>query len=377
MPHNHRHRKRRHDVRRRTQPGSPPGVVIVDPLAERPAMQVMAYGPESFIEKRDADLATVKEMLGKHPVLWLNIDGLGDARTIEAVGKLFGLHGLALEDVVNTHQRPKVDDYQDHLFIVARMIHGGERIVSEQLSIFLGKGFIITFQDIAGDSFEPVRTRLRQSHGGRLRNGEADYLAYALLDAAIDGYYPVLEQVSDRLDHLEDTLLDNTSEECLEELRALKQDLLLLRRAIWPHREALGQLVRERHAQFSDATRVYLRDCYDHVVQLIDLVEVYRELVMDLRDFYRSSISNKINETMRVLTIVSTIFIPLTFIAGVYGMNFDPRTSPWNMPELRWFYGYPFAWVLMLAAAAFMIFYFRGQGWIRLQWLFPRKNRLK
>jgi magnesium transporter len=367
--HHHRRRKNRQsDISRRTKPGASPGVVVVDPEASRPKMQVMAFGPTEFIEHADVDLHTVRALVGKHPVLWLNVDGLGDAATIESLGKLFGFHGLALEDVVNTHQRPKVDDYGDHLFIVARMAHGEGQVVSEQLSMFLGKNYVVTFQNLPGDSLEPVRQRLRQSAGGRIRSSGADYLAYALVDAAIDGYYPVIEQVSARLDQLEDEILIANSEDSLERLRALKQDLLSLRRAIWPHREALASLSRGQHAIISDATRVYLRDCYDHVVQIIDLVEVYRELVMDLRDFYMSAISNQINETMRVLTIVSTIFIPLTFIAGVYGMNFK------YMPELDWRFGYAFAWLLMIATTAGMLYYFRRQGWIRLRWLFANRR---
>ncbi|HTN74447.1 MAG TPA: magnesium/cobalt transporter CorA, partial [Pirellulaceae bacterium] len=218
----------------------------------------------------------------------------------------------------------------------------------------------------------PVRARLRQGIG-RIRELGADHLAYALLDATIDGYYPVIEHVSDALETLEDAVLARADESSLESLRAMKQDLLTIRRSIWPHREALGNLVREPHALICDATRVYLRDVYDHVVQVIDLVEVYRELVMDLRDFYMSAISNRINETMRVLTIVSTIFIPITFIAGVYGMNFD-TSSPWNMPELKWRFGYLFCWALMLATAGFMVYYFRRQGWIRLRWLSPTRQ---
>ena len=374
MSKNHRHRKhhRHTDISRRTKPGAAPGTIAVDPCASAPVLHVIAYGKDQFLERTNVSVAEVGHLLGKHPVVWLNVDGLGDAETIVAVGKLFGAHNLALEDVVNEHQRPKVDDYGSHLFIVVRMIHGGERCQSEQLSIFLGTNFIVTFQDIPGDSLGPVRERLRQGIG-RIRESGADYLAYSILDATIDGYYPVIEQLSDRLEDLEDAVISNADEHSLETLRAMKQDLLTIRRAIWPHREAFGNLVREPHAMISDATRVYLRDVYDHVVQVIDLVEVYRELVMDLRDFYMSAISNRINETMRVLTIVSTIFIPITFIVGVYGMNFD-RASPWNMPELGWKYGYLGIWGLMIATTTFMLYYFRRQGWIRLRWLFPKRN---
>jgi magnesium transporter len=374
MPNNHRRHRKHKDIRRRTQPGAVPGIVVVDPQSEKPKLTVIAYGKTEFIERTDLTVADVKELIDKHQVLWLNVDGLGDASIIEGLGKLFGFHRLALEDVVNAHQRPKVDDYGEQLFIVSRMIHDSEPLCTEQLSIFLGKNFVVTFQDIPGDSLEPVRERLRKGVG-KLRELPADYLAYSLLDATIDGYYPVLEHVSERLEAAEEDVLDRADETSMKPVRLLKHDLLQIRRAIWPHREALGLLIRESHGLVSAETRVYLRDVYDHVVQLIDLVEVYRELAMDLRDFYMSSVSNRINETMRVLTIVSTIFIPITFIAGVYGMNFDPKVSRWNMPELEWKFGYPFSLALMAVTVIIMVTYFRMQGWIRLRWLFPASKR--
>ncbi len=367
MSHSTRHRRKHKDITRQTKPGASPGSIVVDPLSDKPQLTVVAYDKTQFIEQTDASLSDVKGLLGKHAVVWLNVDGLGDAATIEEIGKLFGFHRLALEDVVNVHQRPKVDDYGDHLFIVSRMAHNTEPICTEQLSLFLGKDYVVTFQDMPGDSLDPVRERLRKAIG-QIRQATADHLAYALLDATVDGYYPVIEGVSDRLEHVEECVLEHADESSVKPLRQLKHDLLQLRRAIWPHREALGILIRERHAQISDETRVYLRDVYDHTVQLIDLVEVYRELAMDLRDFYMSAVSNRINETMRVLTIVSTIFIPLTFIAGVYGMNFD------YMPELRWKYGYPLCLAAMVATVALMLGYFRGQGWIRLRWLLPKRT---
>jgi magnesium transporter len=372
MPHRH-HRKHK-EVRRRTQPGAAPGIVVADPQSKRPTLTAIAYDKAQFIERKDIPLEEVRELCGKHLVLWLNVDGLGDAALIEELGKMFGLHRLALEDVVNTHQRPKIDDYGETLFIVSRMAHDEDHIFTEQLSIFLGRGFVVTFQDCPGDSLEPVRERLRKSIG-KIRELPADNLAYSLLDATIDGYYPVLEHISDRLEVVEEEVLERADEASMIPLRELKRDLLMLRRAIWPHREALGLLIREKHSLVSEGTQIYLRDCYDHVVQLIDLVEVYRELTMDLRDFYMSAVSNRINETMRVLTIVSTIFIPITFIAGVYGMNFDTKVSSYNMPELEWPYGYPFSLALMVLTTVFMIGYFRKQGWVKLRWLFPKRSK--
>lgn len=333
-------------------------------------MQAFLYGKGELVEHAEVQLSEVGGLIGKQPVLWLNVDGLGDAATIETLGNLFHFHRLALEDVVNEHQRPKVDDYGEYLFIVVRMVHGLEQVTSEQLAIFLGPNYVVTFQGLPGDSLGPVRERLRQA-SGKIRDYGPDYLAYSLLDATIDGYYPVIEAISDRLELIEDETLAGGDEQTMQKLRTIKHELMTARRGIWPQREALGLLIRESHPQISAETRIYLRDCYDHVVQLIDLIEVYRELLMDLRDFYMSTVSNRINETMRVLTIVSTVFIPMTFIAGVYGMNFNPHISPWNMPELEWYYGYPFAIALMLGTVMFMVYYFRRQGWIRLRWLFP------
>jgi magnesium transporter len=373
MANNHHRRKRHRHVRRRSKPGALPGTIAPDPQSLHPEMQAFLYGKDKFVERDNVQLAEVSTLLGQQAVLWLNIDGLGDAATIEAIGNVFRFHRLALEDVVNQHQRPKVDDYGDYLFIVVRMVHGVDPVTSEQLCIFLGPNYVVTFQDLPGDSLGPVRERLRQATG-KIREQGPDYLAYSLLDATIDGYYPVIEAISDRLELIEDEALAGGDENTMHKLRMMKHELMTVRRSIWPQREALGLLIRESHAQISAETRIYLRDCYDHVVQLIDLIEVYRELSMDLRDFYMSTVSNRINETMRVLTIVSTIFIPMTFIAGVYGMNFKTEVSPWNMPELGWYFGYPFSLALMLGTVTFMLVYFRRQGWIRMRWLFPPRQ---
>lgn len=323
----------------------------------------MGYGPDSFVERTVDNVTELRESRGRHPVLWVNVDGLGDVSTIERLGELFQLHRLALEDVVNTHQRAKVDVFDNCLFVVARMVDTHGQAVIEQLSMFIGRDFVITFQELAGDGWEPVRKRIREKIG-RIRGAGPDYLAYALLDAAIDDYFPVLERVGERLDETEDTVVVSPNRRVLDDLHAIKGELLMLRRSIWPHREMLASLTRESTPFIADATRIYLRDCYDHVIQITDLLETYRELAADLRDLYMSAVSNRINETMRVLTIIATIFIPCTFIASIYGMNFDSASSPWNMPELRWRWGYPLALALMFATVVAMWIYFRRQGWL-------------
>jgi magnesium transporter len=355
-------------VHRRTQPGAPPGVVLPDPSHPKPVIHVIAYGASGVVEREVATADEAYALVGQHALVWINVEGLGEAVTIERFGELFGLHRLALEDTVNVHQRAKVDDYGDVLFVVLRMIYCGDvtdrRCGTEQLSLFLGPNWLLTFQEgHPGDSFDRVRSRIREG-SGRMRQLGSDYLAYALIDATIDNYYPVLEVYAERLDGLEDRVLDRTDRAVIDQLHEVKSDLLILRRAIWPLREALAQLARDETPRISDNTRLYLRDCYDHVVQVVDLVETYRELSADLRELYMSSLSNRINETMRVLTIISTLFIPLTFIAGIYGMNFDYSVSPLNMPELHWVYGYPAALAAMALTALAMLIYFYRQGWI-------------
>jgi magnesium transporter len=357
-------RRRRFWIRRRTAPGTTPGTIVADPESPRPEISIIAYGPDRFVEKPIVDVKEIEAYRGRSEVIWVNVDGLGDAKTISEIGAMFGLHALALEDVVNVHQRAKVEDYPNFLFIVARMVEHDECLRTEQVSMFLGKDFVLTFQERPGrDCIEPVRERLRKGKG-RLRSLAADSLAYALLDAIVDGFFPVLEGYSERLETIEDIVITQPNRAVVEDIHAIKSDLLVLRRALWPLREAINVLVRDHNPLIHDDTRIYLRDCYDHTVQLIDLVETYRELGADLRDLYLSSVSNRMNEIMKVLTIISTIFIPLTFIAGIYGMNFNTRLSPWNMPELDWYYGYPFALGLMLLITIGMCIFFWRRGWL-------------
>jgi magnesium transporter len=355
-----RRRKHRPLFRRRTKPGASPGTVAVAPDAPKPVIRAMAYGGKAFVEEEIHDVSRVAALMGKHPVLWLDVDGLGDAAAIEKLGELFHLHRLALEDVVNVHQRPKVERYANFVFLVARMVTLNDRVETEQISIFLGENFVLTFQEgRPGDCLDPVRRRIREQVG-KIRESGPDYLAYALLDAVIDGYFPVVEECGGRLDALEESVLAGNDPHVMDALHSMKRNLLVLRRIVWPYREAVGELARETTPYFTEQTRLHLRDCYDHVVQLIDLVALARELTVDLRDLHMSMLGNRTNETMRVLTVMATIFIPLTFIVGVYGMNFR------FMPELTSVWGYPavLAGMGLIAAGMLLFFYFRG--WLRL-----------
>lgn len=358
---NRRHRGKRFS--RRSKPGDLPGILQSDPEAPPPEVHVIAYGPDQFEERRFANCEQVRSLVDKAPVTWINVEGLGDAHTIQTIGDLFHLHPLALEDVVNTHQRPKVEQYQGFLFIVARMAELNERLDCEQISLFLGPNYVVTFLEDPGDVFEPVRQHLRNSQG-KIRSSGAGFLAYALLDAVVDGYFPVVEEYGERLDSLEDEVISDPSRRTIAWAHQVKRDLRAIRRAVWPLREAINALARDQNDLIDAETRVYLRDCYDHTVQIIDIVETYRELDADLTDLYLSSLSNRLNEVMKVLTIIATIFMPLSFIASVYGMNFNTTISPYNMPELNWRYGYPFVWALMLLSAVAMYLFFRWMKWI-------------
>jgi magnesium transporter len=330
-------------------------------------MQVMAYDGTELEERQCNEVAELSGWSGRRAVLWVNVEGLADIELIRRLGEHFGLHRLALEDVVNVHQRPKVEEYGDHIFIVTRMLPAeqeeGEGPVTEQISLFLGDGFLLTFQERAGDPFNMVRERLR-GHRGQIRGAKADYLTYALLDAVIDNYFPMLERYGEKLEQLEDAVMEQADHRQTARIHAMKRDLLALRRSIWPQREMINSLVRDSSPLINEQTRIYLRDCYDHTIQLMDLVETYREIASGLVDVHLSSISTRMNEIMKVLTIIATIFIPLGFIASLYGMNFDTRVSPWNMPELEWVFGYPYALGLMAAVAFGLLYYFWRKGWL-------------
>ncbi len=366
-----------HELQHLSAPGTPPGTLTVDPEAPKPVIRVMAYGPDSYMEVEITDPTRLTDYLDKHRVTWVDIDGLGDEATLRKVGQLFEIHPLALEDVVNVHQRPKIEEYFGHLFLVCRQIslvregegnHISEHVETEQLSLFLGTGFLLTFQERPGDCLDPVRERIRTTKG-RVRTQGVDYLAYALIDATIDHVFPVLERFGEWLEALEDEVLAKPTRATMARIHDVKRELLVVRRAMWPLREVLNTLIREEAGPFSADTRLYLRDAYDHVIQVIDVVETYRELASGLIELYMSSVSNRMNDVMKMLTIISTIFIPLTFIVGVYGMNFEPSAGPWSMPELKWQYGYVVTLGGMGFIAALMVYYFVRKGWLgRQQW---------
>lgn len=347
----------------RAPPGTAPGTLLDAPGAAPPTIRVIGYGPDDIVEAEVATPEGLRDHLGHWPVLWVNVDGVGHADTLRRVGEVFGLHRLALEDVVNVPQRAKVEEYGDHLFLVARMAWHQESECSEQLSLFLTAGVVITFQERAGDPLEPVRDRLRRA-SGRIRTSGADYLAYAVLDSVVDNYFPVLESYADRLDVLEEEILSSPTRSTMARLHAVKRELMTLRRAIYPMRDAVSSLLREPHAEVREETLVFLRDLHDHTVQAIDLLDTYRDVASSLGDLYLSTVSHRMNEIMKVLTMFSAIFIPLGFIAGLYGMNFDYGESPLNMPELHWYWGYPFVLTVMASVAGGLVFFFWRKGWI-------------
>jgi magnesium transporter len=362
QPKSHRNRHRR-----RTAPGAAPGTLTVATDAMHPEIQALAYSAASFAEITPAALPDLAAPVLAPAVRWINVDGLGDIPTLRHIGTMFGLHPLALEDIVNLHQRPKVEAYEGYLFIVLRMPvsvpsippSSAPRLETEQVTMALGPDFVVTFQERPGDSFEPVRHRLR-SPGGQIRQRGPDYLAYALIDA----FFPILEDYGEQVEALEDDVIAHPGNRQIARIHELKRNLLTARRALWPLRDMLNALLREETPLIDPQTRIYLRDCHDHAIQLIDLVETYREICSGLVEIHLSSVSNRMNEIMKVLTIIATIFIPLTFIVGVYGMNFDPAAGPLSMPELGWRYGYPAVLLLMTLIAAGLLIWFRRKGWI-------------
>ncbi len=364
-PRSHRRRKRKKPrFHRHTQPGARPGTLKAAPDTPQPVIQLISYNKDQLHEVPIDKVGQLKAHRDESTVTWINVDGLGDIDTITEIGEQFGLHPLALEDVINVHQRAKVEPYSDHLFIATRWLTPttAEHLESAQISIFLGRNYVLTFQQRLGDCFDSVRDRIRKGRG-RIRDAGADYLAYALIDAVIDSYFPVVEQFADQLDDLEDRVAERQGVDVIDRIHEIRNDLLLLRRSIRPHRDALNELVRDEHPLVSDETRIFLRDSYDHTVQLIDLLEVYRETCADLRDYYLSIVSNRMNQVMKVLTIIATTFMPLSFIAGLYGMNFNTQL-PGNMPELNWPYGYVVALGLMVSAALGMLAFFWRCGWV-------------
>lgn len=360
------HHRRHHPTRPHKPPvGSSPGTLVAVEQ-QKARIRLMAYDGDNLIEEDIVDVRKLDNWLGRYNVTWIDIQGLSDLEALQHIAGLVNLHPLVLEDIVHVHQRPKLESYPEYLFAVTRMPDESLETLTEQVSLLLGKNFLITFQERSGDCFDPVRVRLRAG-GGRLRVSGPDYLAYALIDAVTDAYFPLLESYGRKIDALEELSTVEAEQLPMTELHDLKRDFFELRRAIWPQRDMIGALLRDESGLIGPGVATYLRDCQDHTFQLLDIVESYRDTVSSLRDLYLSSINMHMNQTMRILTMIATIFIPLSFIAGIYGMNFDPEASPLNMPELNWYFGYPFALVLMLLVACSLLLYFFRKGWIRFR----------
>jgi len=356
------HASRKFLKKRSIKSGLPPGslVHIGETPAEAVSIELIGYNKESIEELRFSTVDDCLPHLGRSGITWVNVEGVHNVDIIRRLGNQYALHPLVLEDIVNTVQRPKIEDYDNYLFIVLRMLRptGSGDFTSEQLSIILGPGHIFTFQEgLQGDVFDSVRDRIRNAKG-KIRGMGADYLAYSLIDAIVDSYFSVLEDLGERIVNLEEELTTLPERSTLHMINDIKKEIIFLRKAVWPLREAVSFLERGDSHLLSNATRVYFRDVYDHTVQVIDTVETYRDLLSGMFDLYLSSISNRTNEIMKFLTVIGTIFMPLTFLVGVYGMNFK------HMPELEWRNGYFILWWLMLALALAMIIYFRRKRWL-------------
>ena len=348
--------------KRSQKKGLSPGslVHVGERKVDQPRITLIDYDGDQFLEK---EVATVEECFPFNEtstVTWINIDGVHDADVIEKLGRAFGLHSLIQEDIMTTSQRPKLDDLETSFYVVSRMVElngEGKEIVTEQLSLIFGRNFVLSFQERPGDMFDPVRERIR--HGkGRIRKLGPDYLAYALLDAVVDHYFVVLETVGERIETLEDELVADPRQETLHTIHALKREMLFFRKSVWPLREVVAALERTESPLIQPSTNIFLRDVYDHVIQAIDNVETFRDMLSGMLETYLSSVSNRMNQVMKILTIISTIFIPLTFLVGVYGMNFE------HMPELKWRFGYFFVWGIMIAVGVGLVYFFKRKKWL-------------
>ena len=361
------HGKRKRTALRRRRPqtlGLEPGSITPVPGAPPAVIRVISYDANRVEEgsiRHVSDLKPIRD--STTGVSWINIDGIGDPDTLSQLGQMFGLHLLALEDVVNLHQRPKFEDYGDTDFIVLRVPSLSPHLDLEQVSMFVRDGFVITIQERPGDCFNSLRGRIRNGKGRIRRRGSA-YLAYAVLDAIVETFYPVVEGYTDQLEEIESRVLANETENVVAAIHAVRHDLRALRRAIVPTREVLSAMARADASDPQGDTQIFLRDCHDHTVQLMEALDTNRELASSLMDIHLSNVSMRMNEVMKVLTIIATIFMPLGFIAGLYGMNFDGDLSPWNMPELRWRYGYLFALGAMGLTAIGLVLFFRSKGWL-------------
>ncbi len=341
--------------------GLAPGALvhIGDEKIEKPRIRIIDYDEEHLDEMELESLDEWLPFLDKPTVTWINIDGVHDADLLEKLGASTGAHPLVMEDIMNTEQRPKMEDYGDYIFLVLKMFYNDDRkgIVTEQMSFILGPNFVMSFQERVGDVFNSVRERIRNGMG-RMRRMGPDYLCYALIDSIVDNYFEILEQLGERIELLEEDLLENPTSEVLNSIHKLKREMTYLRKSVWPLREVIACLERDESELIKESTQVFLRELHDHTIQIIDTIETFREMISGMLDIYLSGVSNKMNQVMKVLTIVATIFIPLTFIAGIYGMNFK------NMPELEWHTGYPLVLVFMGVVVVVMLVYFKKRKWL-------------
>ena len=340
--------------------GLPPGKVVFvgEQKVEHPKIHIIQYNEKDVVESDIQNISEVSKFISKSSVTWIDIAGLHQVSLIEDIGKALEIHPLVLEDIVHTSQRPKLEEFDDYIFLVLRMFYfQDKKIVDEQVSIVLGEDYVITFQEKPGDIFDPLRERIR-SKKFRITKLKPDYLSYSLIDSIVDNYYVILETLGERIEFIEDDLLLNPSPDILQEIHSLKREMISLRRSVWPLRELINKLDRSESTLIRKPTKMFIRDVYDHTIQVIDAIENYRDIISGMLDTYLSSLSNRMNEVMKTLTIIATIFIPLTFIAGVYGMNFE------YMPELKWHWGYFGVWLVMVIITIVMMLYFRKKKWL-------------
>ena len=348
--------------RRYEKIGLPPGTPVYtgDKKEEAVRITVIDYDEDHFEEKEISHADECFGLKDSPSVSWINVDGIHDGEVINAFSETFGLHPLVVEDVVHTGQRPKIEDYGDYIFMVFMMLQYDEErkeIKGEQVSLILSDHFVLSFQERPGDIFDLIRKRIRNAKG-RIRKMGTDYLAYSLVDAVVDHYFVILEKTGERIEELEESLTRNAKPETMQEIYRLKREMLYLRKSIWPLRESISGLEKSESPLIKKVTLKYLRDVYDHTIQIIDTVETFRDMLSGMHDIYLTGISNRMNEIMKVLTIIATIFIPLTFIAGIYGMNFK------FMPELDWRWGYPAVWLVVVTIVVIMIIFFKRKKWL-------------
>lgn len=328
-----------------------------------PVIEVISFSPSAIAERIVNRAEDCFEYRDNDELSWINVSGVHDVEMVKKICDHFGIHALIQEDIVNTALRPKFDYHEKTAFVSLKMlIANEERIQSEQVSIAFGEGYVLSFQEQPGDVLGPVRERIRKL-ATRVRFMNPDYLAYAIIDCVVDNYYAILERIAERTEELEDSLLEKSSESDLVKIHELKSELLFLRKAVWPLREVAGELERGEIDLINPDHRIYFRDLYEHVLQVVDTVVVYREMVAGVLDIYLSSVSNRMNQVMKVLTVIATIFIPLSFLAGVYGMNFD-TSSPYNLPELGFKYGYLLFWVMVFIVGVGLLIIFRHKRWL-------------